>query len=124
MADLGPKAKIALAEVRTRFVDGLDERVGEIERAAAAVLRCGSPGDVGRTLEELQGLAHKLAGTAGMFGFHALSDASRVIEQLCLDTGLAAGAPTPDDLKPIETAMETLERIAKEIKREYAEDAE
>ena len=118
-ADLGPRAKVALVEVRARFVARLDERLEEIGQAAVPVLRSARDVDVRSPVQELQGLAHKLAGTAGMFGFHALSDSSRSLETICEEVASAGGKLTKESLMAIKTAVDVLEQSAQLTKREY-----
>lgn len=71
-------ARDRLAALRNGFVERLRTRVGELERAVEGA-RAGDDGGVERTEQ----LAHKLAGTAGSYGFQEVGDVAAQLETLC-----------------------------------------
>ena len=93
----------ALAPLRTAFRGKLAGRLAELEAAAAAA-RAGE----GEALGELHQRAHSLKGTAGSYGFDAVSAAAGRIEEL---TGNAPDGREPRDL---EAALGLLRRAVAE----------
>jgi|GEM_PF-2485153 len=79
-------ARDKLAELRNGFKARLRERVAELE-AAVQSASAGEAGGVQRT----EALAHKLAGTAGSYGFPEVGEAAAELEALC-DAGFDADA--------------------------------
>ena len=80
-------AEQKLAALRDRFAASLDGRIGEIESAWARAAYDASGGALGEVIAK----AHKLAGSAGTFGFAAVSAVARRIEVLA-----ASAQPGPD----------------------------
>ena len=81
MADQKPSVSEQLALLKASFGDKLVERIDEIEAAAAPLSQDGaSEDDMARAVDTLQALSHKLTGSAGTFGFAAVSEASRKLE--------------------------------------------
>lgn len=78
-----------MAALRTRFVD---QARGE----AAAIARHVAAGE----WQAVRDICHGLAGRAGMFGFAALGDAARAVEE-AIDEGAPSDrlAPLADDLR-------------------------
>ena len=73
-----PAMAAALARLWTRFLPEIENRVGLLETAAAAL----SVGTLtAEQREAAHDAAHKLAGTAGMFGFERLSRLGLRFEQ-------------------------------------------
>jgi HPt (histidine-containing phosphotransfer) domain-containing protein len=75
-----------LAALRQQFMERFADRLKVIE---AAVGRVGSDPEA---VKSLRGECHKIAGTAGTFGFAAIGEAASEIEMAC-DHAVAAGAP-------------------------------
>lgn len=82
-----PEAAIraALAELREEYVAELPSRLSAL-REAVQRARSGAP------VNDVRAIAHKLCGTSGSYGFTALSDASRKVEDLA---GALAEASPP-----------------------------
>ena len=84
MTDVKAKLPRKLEVLSVRFASGLDAKLAEIEIAAGG-LREGAPVDESKAaLQALSGLAHRLAGSAGTFGFAALGRTALKLEILCL----------------------------------------
>lgn len=71
-----------LALLRASFASKLVERVDEIRAAAEPLSNDSADGDdIARAIDTLQALSHKLTGSAGTFGFAAVSVAARKLER-------------------------------------------
>jgi HPt (histidine-containing phosphotransfer) domain-containing protein len=99
-----------LAALRDAFRDRLDGRMAEIEDAGRAVAEARSAADWGVVLGDLQALAHKLVGGAGTFGFDAVSDAARDLEEACEALVEVGGSPGPEARAKVDGLLETLAR--------------
>ncbi len=91
MADIPMQA--ALAAIWKKNLPQVRERLTVLQRAADELATT-------RTLDtglrkEATSLAHKMAGSLGMFGLHGGTDAARAIEQLLEQDGL----PQPERLQ-------------------------
>jgi HPt (histidine-containing phosphotransfer) domain-containing protein len=71
-------ARDRLAELRRGFATRLRERVEELQAAVEAV-DDRQPDAVAK----VENLAHKLAGTAGSYGFHEVGEVAAELEALC-----------------------------------------
>ncbi len=71
-------ARDRLAELRRGFAARLRERVEELDAAVAAV-----DDRQAVAVSRVEHLAHKLAGTAGSYGFHEVGEIAAEIEALC-----------------------------------------
>jgi HPt (histidine-containing phosphotransfer) domain-containing protein len=76
------KLEQALAAAKARYAAALPEQADEVRRLWEACVS--APGDRGAA-EELHARAHRLAGTAGSFGFHEVSAASARMEAALVD---------------------------------------
>lgn len=76
--------KERLEQLRTAFAEKLSARLTEIDEAATVFLGAEAEAEGRARLEVLRGLAHKLAGSAGTFGYSQVGDSARALEQLCL----------------------------------------
>jgi DNA-binding response OmpR family regulator len=94
--DLDDTFRALSAEYATRLEEKLRELTGAMERA-----RAGSA----EALEEAHQLAHKLHGTAGSYGFHAVSGAARTLETLLRRSRDGREAP---DWSALEAARQEL----------------
>ncbi|MCY1075595.1 response regulator [Archangium lansingense] len=94
--DLDATFKALRAEYGARLEDKMRELTGALERA-----RAGSAEGMDAAYE----LAHKLHGTAGSYGFHAVSGAARHLEALLKPVRDGKGAP---DWRALEAARQEL----------------
>jgi HPt (histidine-containing phosphotransfer) domain-containing protein len=112
-----PVARAPLAPIferpileRDMFLDIVDFMPAEevIEHVQALIERCQSmasllhPGEAATAPEELIESAHKLAGSAGMFGLTEASEAARALEKALL----AAGQDTEAIIARLDAALE------------------
>lgn len=81
MVELSQQAQMRLQQMRDNYKQSLPAKKNELEAAWASCMASQWAGD---TVAELKSLAHKLGGSAGLYGFDALGEASRA-----LDTGLS-----------------------------------
>ena len=82
MADVDGAVQQQLALLRASFGEKLVERMVEIEAAAIPLTEDGAtPEDEARAVDTLQALSHKLTGSAGTFGFDAISVSARKLER-------------------------------------------
>ena len=77
MADPDTELEKKLAALRRQFVERYAARRQAIEEAATRV------GIDVEAVKILRGECHKIAGTAGTFGFDALGEAASEIEMIC-----------------------------------------
>ena len=96
MAEPGPGFAERFAALQSQFfvklaerVEALDALVGDLEKAATAETAKSA-------LRSMQEIAHKLAGSGGMFGAPAVSEAGRDLEEVCERAAAAPGDP-PDE---------------------------
>ncbi len=66
---------VRFEELRTHFVAGFPARIDAL-RGLAQPVRAGDP----QAIHHLQGLAHKLAGAGGTFGWPEISEQARALE--------------------------------------------
>ncbi len=97
-----------LQALKQAYVEGLPERIGEIDALAASIRQ--DPGsEKGREgLDALYHLVHKLSGSGGTFGFPAISDAAQLIEDEC---EAMKNAPSADGWQKIEGLIEELRAV-------------
>lgn len=91
-------ARDRLAELRHGFAARLRERLAELEGAVDA-----AQSGRGEAVAKVEHLAHKLAGTAGSYGFHDVGAIAAELEALC-STGYEA--------KQASSVLERLRRAA------------
>lgn len=96
----GDDLDAAFQALRIKYGAGLGEKTRELT-AAMERARAGNP----QALEEAHQLAHKLAGTAGSYGFGAVSTAARTLE---LELKRAGDGKTAADWKALEAARHAL----------------
>ena len=84
-----------LAAIRRRFAAKIGAKVGEIEVARLRLFEAESEDDAPPALEALIFPVHRLAGSAGSFGFPAVSESAAVLENLLHD--IADGKRLPND---------------------------
>lgn len=86
-----PQLAAAIREIWQRAYTAIEQQISEIEQAANS-LRLGTLDEPTRATAE--NAAHKLAGSAGTFGFAAVSEIASALERLLK-------SPTPADLQSI-----------------------
>ncbi len=74
-------ARDRLAALRNGFSKRLHERIADLEIAVDAA-GMGQSGAVRR----VEAFAHKLAGTAGSYGYHGVGEVAAELEALCSET--------------------------------------
>jgi HPt (histidine-containing phosphotransfer) domain-containing protein len=78
-----PEAAGEIARVRQRFLDRARAETLTVADLCEAVMRAPRARRAA-LLETITGLLHRLAGTGGTLGFHALGDLARLLERVCL----------------------------------------
>lgn len=101
--DMDATLQALRAEYGTRLGEKMRELMAAMERARAA-----NP----EALEEAYQLVHKLHGTAGSYGFHAVSGAARHLESLLKPAREAKGAA---DWRALDAALHELATVARSI---------
>ncbi len=103
MVELSPQAQIRLQQMRDNYKQSLPNKKAELEASWAACMQASWQGEC---VAELKGLAHKLGGSAGLYGFDELGKAARA-----LDLGLSMDADALDKVcvAPILALMVQLE---------------
>ena len=76
--------EMRLAELRANFAANLTQRLDEMHGASAEIAQRRSLEEAAPDLDLLQSFAHKLAGSAGSFGFAELGETARRLELLCI----------------------------------------
>ena len=89
MTDNGEDVQRQLDELKNIFADKLGERLDELEVAGRSLNEAGELSEQMKKLDNLLNIAHKLAGSAGTFGYRALGDLAAEIEDIC-DNVIAA----------------------------------
>lgn len=108
MADAAPDVAAQLAVLRDAYAATLPGKIEELV-SAAEPLSADVPADgARRALESVCALSHKLAGSAGTFGFGALGEAARAIEKRC-NTAMRDGESVATASPDIETLLAELQ---------------
>jgi HPt (histidine-containing phosphotransfer) domain-containing protein len=101
MARLTASQREGFEALRREFLAHVPARIAAIQRAAAELQR----GPVSRDrVEDLQDLAHRLAGASAIFGLPRLSAAARGLEELA--TRIRAGGAEAEELDAHTAALE------------------
>ncbi len=93
-----------LAALKAEYLDRLGDKVRELEDAVQRARSAQAP-----DLEEASSLAHRLYGTAGSYGYHAVSTAAGRVEFLLESARTRATAP---DWNAVREALRELARLA------------
>jgi len=101
-----------LAAVRRLFVGKLGAKIGEIEVARLRLFEAESEDDAPPALEALIFPVHRLAGSAGSFGFPAVSESASVLEKLLHDIAEDKRLPNDKERWQILALMERLRQSA------------
>jgi len=83
MTGPNPELQNQIKALRDEYEAKLPGRLDELDAAFKDLPPDTPPGDSRQALETLMGLAHKLAGSAGTFGFMAVGDAAEQLENAC-----------------------------------------
>lgn len=96
-----------LQDLNALFAAKLGERFATIERV---LQRCLDDVSNGESVDELHRLLHSLAGSAGTFGFEALGQDARKIENQVVALNESGGC-TRDNLQPVAEAIAALRAL-------------
>lgn len=99
-----------LDAMRHAYAAQLPEKIRQVESAWAR-LGNGSPDP--RAAGELLRLAHNLASSGSVFGFHAVSEAAHSLEQSLNHLGETPRAPTPAEHQTLHVHLERLNLAAR-----------
>ena len=88
MVELSQQAQMRLQQMRDNYKQSLPAKKNDLEEAWASCMQSQWEGDA---VAELKSLAHKLGGSAGLYGFDTLGEASRA-----LDAGLSGASLQAD----------------------------
>lgn len=94
--------------LQTQFIDGLDEKVITLSELSAHVVN----GETAK-LVDIIALSHQLAGSCGTFGFEALGEQARQIEQY----SLALQVKNNVEAKQLNTLTQYIEKFTKSVKQ-------
>ena len=112
MVDNLVQAQQQLAQLRRAFAQKLPRRMEELTEAAA-VLDAAPSSEAALEAVVLVGLlAHRLAGTAGTFGYAELGNLARRLEHLCDRLHAQASMPPHDQLHTVEDLIQQLRVLA------------
>ncbi len=100
-----------LAALRENFVNQLPERLQTLEKTW---LDFQQQDQNPEALKEIRTMAHRLAGSGGTFGFPALSDRSRELEQFIQGFLLNETVPSVEETEEIEARVSALRRVSEE----------
>lgn len=89
----------------------LPGKLQELESAARALSGGGAFEELSGALNEVRVLAHKIAGTAGTFGYHAITDEAREIEKTLLAVIKAEAPFTAEQAAGIERGIAALKAL-------------
>lgn len=78
MFELSPQAQVRLQQMRDNYRQALPLKKNELEASWA---QCRKTGWSGASVAELKSLAHKLAGSAGLFGLDDLGAAAKALDR-------------------------------------------
>lgn len=96
------------------FGAALPGKLDELEALARAMSGGGLLEEIRETMDEICRLAHTISGTAGTFGYHAVTEAARAIER-SLRPVIEAGDPlTAEQAAGIRSKIEALKKNASE----------
>lgn len=96
-----------LATQRADYRRSLPERLSRIDQLWCRVRDDEAPA---QALADLERCAHNLAGSGATFGFAAMGDAARALEQAVVPLLGTAGAVTPAVMREVGAAVEALQR--------------
>ena len=106
MVELSQQAQMRLQQMRDNYKQSLSAKKNELEAAWA---QCMQSGWEANAVAKLQSLAHKLGGSAGLYGFNELGEASRA-----LDGGLA-GVSQQADKASLQTVLALMVQLESQL---------
>jgi HPt (histidine-containing phosphotransfer) domain-containing protein len=89
---------MTLAELQQKFLTGLERRLGEITNTLAA----------SRDTESLMRMFHSLAGIAGTYGYHRITEISRECEEFCSGAISDMRGLTAEDVGRLQCSVEAM----------------
>ncbi len=89
---------MTLLELQQRFLTGLERRLGEIANLLAGA----------RDPESLMRMFHSLAGIAGTYGFHRITDISRECEEFCVSVLCGSRTLTAEEVRRLQCSVEAI----------------
>lgn len=98
-----------LAQLRVSYLQRMPGELEKIEATVAVLASVSTPEARREAIESLQMLSHKLAGSGAVFGFEAMGDAARSVEEAAT-SALEANAP------PIEIASNVAAELIEQLK--------
>jgi HPt (histidine-containing phosphotransfer) domain-containing protein len=101
MGRLGESRRESFESLRREYLAGVPARIAAIRRAAA---EAGRPGAPRAALDDLLHQAHRLVGSAAIFGLRRVSAAARALEELAIR--LLGGAPNAGEIDLLVAALE------------------
>jgi len=102
MAQLHAGMDNKLARLGDSFAEKLNQRAANIITAFEKARKPASPESFTRSLKNLGNIAHKLAGTAGTFGYTALSEHAQKLETAILEGKFGKAGPRSGHIDQIE----------------------
>ena len=98
-----------LEELRVRYRRELPDKARAVQDAARAFAQEREP----TQLEALYLLAHRLRGSAAIYGFPGVSEAAAAVEALAADAREGTGPPSAAWLERLETQVAALTAVAR-----------
>jgi HPt (histidine-containing phosphotransfer) domain-containing protein len=109
-----PEVDAELARIIASFAGEVREWLHRLDAAARTFAEATSENEARQALEEISLLAHKLSGSAGTFGFVAISEAATPLELRCAALLGGDGAVTDEQRQEIVTLNAAVQRVADE----------
>lgn len=114
MADAPPDLEDELAALKTAFRERMVVYMDDINKALAVLAAdCSRAGGL-EAVKNIHIPAHTLAGSSAVFGFPAVGDAARELEDFCARRLKDDGDFSPADLEEIESLTRAIHRIVEE----------
>lgn len=114
MVDNHIQARQQLEQLRQAFAQKLPGRVQELIEVDAKLVKT-PDAEKYEVIELLGGLAHRLAGTSGTFGFFKFAEAVSNLEKLCEEFCRKAGKPGHSQLQDIHFSVTEITRLAESL---------
>ncbi len=108
MAMSSSDLKKQMTAIRDSFVSKLDDRLAEMSAALDVIKAGNSTQAITDSLQAINAISHKLAGSSATFGFAALSDNARRLEVLCASLVNGSQSFTADRQRDIHLLMEKI----------------
>ncbi len=108
MAELPGEVRAKFEELRAGYSATLAIKMAEFETAARSLASRATEGERRTALDTLVRLSHKLAGSAGTFGFPSISQAADDLEQQCRTLVQITGELSPEQCAEIDRLVTTV----------------